>query len=67
MASQPGDGRDEAQYRYVAVVSVSGLLMKSVSRTNVGVKVYPFKIFLSLQRRSCAPQSGGFHYTCTLL
>ena len=34
MASQPGDGRDEAQYRYVAVVSVNGMLMKSVSRTN---------------------------------
>lgn len=34
MASQPGDGRDEAQYRCVAVVSVGGMLMKSISRTN---------------------------------
>jgi len=34
VASQPGDGRDEAQYRYEAVVSVSGMLMKSVSGTN---------------------------------
>lgn len=34
MASQPGDGRDEAQYRYVTVVFVSGMLIKSVSRTN---------------------------------
>jgi len=35
--------------------------------SSVGVQVYPFKIFLSWQRISCAPQSGGFHYTCTLL
>jgi hypothetical protein len=34
VASQPGDGRNEAQYRFVAVASVNGMLLKSVSRVN---------------------------------
>jgi hypothetical protein len=30
VASQPGDGRDEAQYRFVAVSSVNGMFLKFI-------------------------------------